>query len=282
MTINECKSYAEMAQVLGYNFYNGRIKKKVITFCELNNLNPEEIINNNKKQPNKCLHCGKLIEGENRFIKKFCNSSCAASFNNKQRKHTDETKVKISNSLKGKSFQKSISLPPKTRKCAICRKEFNVPRLKNGSYSATTTCSQECHFTLKSNNSKRVAQALISEGRHVGWQSRNIISYPEEFWMKVLENNNIVYKHNFYLQEYHYFLDFVIEINGIKIDLEIDGKQHKYPDRVIHDAVRDINVEKSGFVVYRVEWNNINNENGQKLMKEKINNFLSFINKNQL
>ena len=46
-----------------------------------------------------CKNCGKEILGKDRKRKKFCNSSCAASFNNKGRKHTQEEKTKISHSL---------------------------------------------------------------------------------------------------------------------------------------------------------------------------------------
>ena len=53
-----------------------------------------------------CLHCGKEIVGKGKSSKKFCNSSCAASYNNKQRgKHSEETKQKISQSLKKEEFQ---------------------------------------------------------------------------------------------------------------------------------------------------------------------------------
>ena len=42
-----------------------------------------------------CKFCGKeIIGGDNR--KKFCNNSCAASYNNKKRgNHSEETKNKI-------------------------------------------------------------------------------------------------------------------------------------------------------------------------------------------
>ena len=38
----------------------------------------------------------------------------------------------------------------------------------------------------------------------------------------------------------NWFLDFYIELNNKKIDLEIDGKQHKYKDRIESDTKRDI------------------------------------------
>jgi very-short-patch-repair endonuclease len=277
MTIKECKSYNEMGQVLGYGYYNGRVKKAIIEFCVLNNLDPDEIIRENSKKPNKCLYCGKELEGKGKYTKKFCDSSCAASYNNKGRTHSEETKFKIKSSLHKKNVERNNKNHPKIRKCVICGKDFIVSKKANGSYSRTSTCSDECHHTLISNRGKEVMNKLISEGRHIGWQSRNIISYPEQFWMKVLENNNIDYKHNFFIKDRHYFLDFLININDKKIDLEIDGKQHKYEDRVGHDIERDKNLKEDGYLIYRVEWNTINTEEGSEKMKNKIIDFINFI-----
>lgn len=302
MDISECKNYHEIAQVLGYNYYNGRIKQKILKYCEIHNLNPEILFNNNKKNT-KCLFCGKEIKSKNKFIKKFCNSSCAASFNNKRRKLSNETKNKIRNSLlKYKKNEtthklsylidnniilnplnveyKNINVPYskyKKKKCIICGNEFKPFLTKNGFLSKKKTCSTECHYLLRSFNGKKTMERLIAEKKHIGWESRNIISYPEQFWMKVLENNNINYKHNFFIKKYRYFLDFFITIEDKKIDLEIDGKQHKYKDRVEHDKQRDINLKNEGYIVYRVDWNTINTNEGRQKMENKINNFLIFI-----
>ncbi len=62
--------------------------------------------------------------------------------------------------------------------------------------------------------------------------------------------------------------------NGVKIDLEIDGKQHK--QRKEHDTERDKFLTENGFKVYRVEWNQINNEKGKEQMKNKIDAFIAF------
>lgn len=53
-------------------------------------------------KPSKCNYCDTILT----FLKrnnKFCGSSCAAKFNNTRRKHTTETKMKISNSLRKKN-----------------------------------------------------------------------------------------------------------------------------------------------------------------------------------
>jgi predicted signal transduction protein with EAL and GGDEF domain len=74
------------------------------------------------------------------------------------------------------------------------------------------------------------------------------------------------------------FLDFYIEINNKKIDLEIDGKQHNYPDRKESDKQRDKILKNAGYIVYRIKWNEINSEDGKIKMKSKIDKFLDFIN----
>ena len=81
MDIKYCKSYAEIGRLLGFSYYNGSVKKAIVKYCKDNGLNAEEIIAHNNK-PNICLFCGKEIEGKSRFVKKFCNSSCAAKYNN--------------------------------------------------------------------------------------------------------------------------------------------------------------------------------------------------------
>lgn len=70
--------------------------------------------------------------------------------------------------------------------------------------------------------------------------------------MNVLDNNNISYTREDFSTK-KYFLDFLIEKNGKKIDLEIDGKQHKYEDRKDHDKERDEYLTGLGYIVYRVE-----------------------------
>jgi very-short-patch-repair endonuclease len=81
----------------------------------------------------------------------------------------------------------------------------------------------------------------------------------------ILKNNGINYKHNHPINKRdlglndacNYFLDFYIEDK--KIDLEIDGNQHKF--RKEHDKKRDEILTKNGFIVYRIKWKNINTEN---------------------
>ena len=62
------------------------------------------------------------------------------------------------------------------------------------------------------------------------------------------------------------------------LDLEIDGKQHKYEDRKKSDIERDNYLTNNNFIVYRIDWNEINTQKGKEQMKDKIEKFLSFYN----
>ena len=88
VTFEEVKSavensgtYSEIARKLfGDDSYSKREKvKKLIDEYNL------EFVHKSEKK-NFCLNCGKEIDGKNKGRKKFCSSSCAASYNNKNRK----------------------------------------------------------------------------------------------------------------------------------------------------------------------------------------------------
>ena len=268
----------------------------------------------------KCQKCGKeFTQRTTKTIiqrnkqKKCCCRACSNS-----RNHSEETRRKTSNSLNkfhekmGTSRQSdnpehrkncsggslrgagNRSKDIREHKCVFCEKTIYA-KFYRGVYCYE--CAEKNgldNLQLYDENGKmipskqrieagkKVQQRLIDEGRHKGWQSRNIISYPEKFWMEVLKNNNIDFSFNHVVNKKthlglddnsNYFLDFLINGN---IDLEIDGKQHKYEERSKSDRIRDEILTKNDYIVYRVQWNEINSEDGKKLMKQKIDNFLDF------
>ena len=269
-----------------------------------------------------CQKCGKefsqrttqSIINRNKH-QKCCCRACANS-----RNHSKETRLKIGRSLDAHHVSMQTSRksdnPEHSKNCSTKHHEFcKYNRSKEIIVHNCMYCGKEirakyirdvyCYEcaserglknlllydvngkSISSENrreaSRKVQQKLLKEGRHKGWQSRNIISYPEKFWKKVLENNGIQYSFNHVVKKSelgvendnsNYFLDFLIDD---KIDLEIDGKQHKYADRAESDKVRDELLSKNGYLVYRVEWNEINTEVGKQHMKEKIETFLKFI-----
>lgn len=247
-------------------------KKRYLQYC----------IDEYEKNPKYCKYCGKRIEYLRSVKSDFCSEHCAKSYSNSKRKLSESTKTKIGNSVKQYKITNSSIRDKEThrlkelkRKCCICGKEFIVPIIKNDRYSKTKTCSSECKKLLLSNNSKISIKQRKENGTFTGWKVRNIESYAETFWRNVLDNNNIQYKREYYIDKY--FLDFYIEKGNHFIDLEIDGKQHKYRDRILSDRKRDEILKSKNILVYRIEWNSINSEKGKKLMEEKINKFFDFI-----
>lgn len=253
--------------------------------------------------PKYCEYCGKILPFEKRNSK-CCNQSCGSALGNKKKgNRSEETKRKISNTLKNNSISYvdlvikfynneldfnyiQNNYPKLIKKCKNCGKLF-IPKLRNycNRISANKYCSEECKQKFISNHMSLLRQKEIQNGTFQGWKSRNITSYAENFWKYVLDNNDIKYIRE-QLVEYgnlgngeRYFLDFYIEHNGRKIDLEIDGKQHNYEDRKESDIRRDNYIKSLGIEVYRIKWNEINSENGKKIMKEKINNFLEYYKK---
>lgn len=79
-----------------------------------------------------CENCGKEHEGVY-GSGRFCSHSCQASYTNKHRKLSNETKKKISESIHNLA-------KPKT--CKICQKQF----IKGEGYNFSRVfCSEECH-----------------------------------------------------------------------------------------------------------------------------------------
>lgn len=241
-----------------------------------------KLIQNNKwvNEKHICEKCGKIMTkkfGSGRF----CSQTCANI-----REFSEETKQKIGNSVKtSELFQNSVKQKHvqgtfkkflASCKCKACGKQLASSN-KSGYCSYCLYNTEDGKATMSA-RVKAGQERAVAEGKHVGWQSRDLISYPEQFWMQVLTNNNIDFQHEYKIQRpdgFCYFLDFVIDINGIKIDLEIDGAQHKKPERKKSDEIRDAYLSRD-YLIYRIEWNEINTISGSNLMKEKINQFLDF------
>lgn len=123
--------------------------------------------------------------------------------------------------------------------CADCADELNEWKFQTYSADGKKLFSKK-HCEKLSERTKK----LMKEGKIKPWQSRNISSYAEKFFMKVLDFNKIEYEREHYVPEHGYFLDFFIIRNGKKIDFEVDGKQHWVDkERMQHDIERDENLK---------------------------------------
>jgi very-short-patch-repair endonuclease len=219
-----------------------------------------------------CERCGNIMTAKY-GSGRFCSEACA-----KSRNQSEETRQKIRESLsKTLTDKQKPELRPK-KFCCICGRKIK-------SYNKTGYCKKCLDGTdegslVKQSLGKKGYATMQANGTHHSWQSRNITSYAEQYWINVLDAYNITYDREFPIKHgnSNYFLDFRLEHNGKLIDLEIDGKQHQYEDRAKLDVVRDEFMQSIGYIVYRILWNNVNKPEGRKLMQDKINAFLEFYN----
>ena len=219
-----------------------------------------------------CEKCGQLML-EKFGTGRFCSRACANS-----RVHSKETKQKIKASLDSTLISRYKPVSRSRKVCNICGATIKSTN-KTGVCRYCLENTSEGFF-IKQELGRKGYKTKQTRGTHKGWQSRNVISYAEQFWTQVLDNNSIEYRREVPVKhdKSNYFLDFVIEHNEKLIDLEIDGKQHTYYDRAESDAIRDLYLTELGYLAYRVPWNEVNSEQGKAEMQNKINNFLDFYN----
>lgn len=283
-----------------FGYCNSRAIKKLLQFVNEHNI---DVIHWAKKIKY-CPQCGELITKKGT---RFCNSSCAAKYNNAHRNYivSDVTKMKIS-----KSIQKYIQsgdyrkyceehynnyVPPESRykRCKRCNKKLTKKQIRSNNIFCSNSCSAayKMHDPIMKEHMRTTLSKIMIEkvknGTHKGWQSRNKLSYPEQFFKKVFEErglidkcriNDPINKRDLGLNDSNnYFLDF--HFFDKKLDFEIDGKQHNQPDRRLHDVERNDVLTKNGYIVYRIKWKSINTEKGREYIKNEINKFIQYYNK---
>lgn len=252
------------SKLFGYS--NGQAKKKAIDILEKNGFDLSVFAGKNKntkyeKISKECPVCRNefsTLKGDSRE-KETCSIKCSNSLNPKR--------------VKG-SVKKIRVHPKKEKECTICNSNFiGTKKCK--------TCSKECSNELQ----RRIMQKKVSLGQHKGWTTRKICSYAEGYFKTVLDNLGLDYEFNFPVSKSSlginsascYFLDFYLEIKGKRIDLEIDGKQHNYPERKDSDRSRDKLLLENDFLVYRIEWKNPVNDENRKHLEKEINTFERFL-----
>lgn len=183
---------------------------------------------------NICKNCNKSCK----YI--FCNRSCSATFNNKLRKHTQETKDKIKASLikkynyidlkiEDKKIKKKIKRKlykvknkERNKKCEICNNDF----YDNGRDAKRKTCSKECNTkSIFKNRSYQNGSRKTIKYINV----LNKIVYLESSWeLKIailLDNLKIIWERpkplkwfDEHLKEHLYYSDFYLPDYNIYLD----------------------------------------------------------------
>ena len=185
---------------------------------------------------NICKNCGKEIPAH----KKFCSQSCSATYNNLKRgPMSDETKAKISKSLKSSAVYKVVS-----KICPICGKEFIQPRKKNGRLGNSKYCSKECRNKALSLINKQIGSGGFREGSVKNYKSG---------WF-----NGIHCDSSWELAFLIYYKDHNIDVKRCKEVRHyiLDGKQYNYfPDFVINETIYEIKGIKDEFSDAKKKYN---------------------------
>lgn len=203
---------------------------------------------------------------------RFCSSKCSRSFSTSLKRC--EINRKVSETLSNRGMGKEIRI------CPFCKKSFDILKRK-----PTRFCSKSCSAryigSIPSERIKRRNRMVekVKDGTHSGWKSRKgkPPSYPERFFIKVLNNNKIMYERDFPVGKW--FIDFAII--GKKIALEIDGRQHEWTERKLKDREKDLYLLTNGWYVHRIKWKSINNEKGKSYIRDEIKKFLDIYDSNR-
>lgn len=182
------------------------------------------------------------------------------------RKHTDGGKDFISNKT-GTSWNKGLTKET----------DIRIKQLSEKVSAATKGRKGRKHTEDEKRLISEKLKIAHAEGRHTGWkhinEDVNRRSYPEEFFIRVCQNENLfgVYDIKEKFSFGKYFLDFAFV--DFKIDVEIDGEQHyRNREAIEHDKKRDKFLINNGWKVYRINWKTFYNNT-----KEEIEKFLNFL-----
>ena len=221
--------------------------------------------------PTKCKQCQTSLSYDKRF-NKFCSSSCSASYNNTGRTRTTESKQKVSEALTGRISNKFY--PKRFVLCKYCLQQAVVKTPR------TTFCSVSCRSNWTKTEAGRQHQSnivnkCIEDGNHKGWAARHKLqpSYPEQYFIDLFHTENIEVQREIKFGKY--FADFFIE--SIKLVIEIDGKQHSYPDHIARDHQKDEYLSSIGLRVLRITWYNPRTNRGKELLYPQIQNMKQII-----
>jgi very-short-patch-repair endonuclease len=95
-------------------------------------------------------------------------------------------------------------------------------------------------------------------------------SYPEVWFMKVIENENFDKNFISEMRFGKYVLDFAWPDK--KCCIEVDGSQHQWPDRILSDEKKDEFIRDKGWEILRIKWKDCFND--PKLWIEKAKQFI--------
>lgn len=128
--------------------------------------------------------------------------------------------------------------------------------------------------TVSSSTKDKISKSMkIAHGEGRAWnigKSRwnNEPSYPEKFFMKVIENE---FEDKQYIREFpfiKYSIDFAWP--HLKMAIEIDGEQHeRFPEYAERDRLKDELLIENGWKILRISWKELYNNTKEKIQESK-------------
>lgn len=248
------------ASKLGFTYLNGRVSKKLSEIINEFNLSVSHFDSTRKQKASRkyqvikkiCPVCDKEFDTQigSKEERTTCSYSCSNVLYSSDR-HSEEANNKRARVLQKDKIEK---------KCLICDKTFCVLPSRN----RKEYCSVDCATIFRSNNRETkdklsmAIRARIANGTHKGWSSRTKLepSYAEKYTIKLLNELNIVYDREVKINKW--FIDFADKDR--KLALEIDGRQHNFPERKASDENKDKYLIDNGWKVLRIKWKKIDKE----------------------
>lgn len=207
------KSTLELSNILGRSVRSIKLKINR-SGRSLNDIKWEDIT---------CLKCDKKFKALINRKAIFCSKSCSAKVINVGRKNSEESKIKMSKIMKGRTSPFRQERP----KCKICENECKKPYHK---YCSRECCSKDPE--RKINSSIRMKKRFEKNPElHPNVLCAGIKeSYPEKFLNDYFILNGLI-ENKDYIRQYNlsnYYIDFVFE--NINLAIEVDGERWHDPN----------------------------------------------------
>jgi very-short-patch-repair endonuclease len=279
--VAESKSKIELTIKLGIGYSNGSVNKQVMDAIEylrcsidhFDSLYKNKLRRKYEEINKNCPICQKQFTTQKNHPKEktTCSNKCSNTYFSEIR-HTPESKQKVSLANHKRYLSESCICLIYIKNCKYCNNSFCSH--KKNTILCSASCSAKYKWTIPGYREKQSSKAKerVANGTHKGWTSREKIkpSFAEKVTMEILNELNINYKRE--LKVNKWFVDFADDER--KLALEIDGKQHDYPERKASDDIKDKYLISNGWQVLRIKWQRITPEFRNEV-KQKINVFFN-------
>lgn len=185
-----------------------------------------------------CNNCFINFLPKDKRYKKFCSKSCSVSYTNKLRINiSDQTKQKISNSLKSLNDNERI---PKF--CRICNDQFFSYKRRQ------TTCSKRCGYSLAGTTIKKLyEEKILNNGGYREGSGRGKSGYYNGIFI------NSTYEAAFLIYNLDHNISIERNLQGFKY---FDPKRNQsfmyYPDFRVNGKLIEIKGFKSELDLYKL------------------------------